>query len=187
MKSQQQTDILRMLDDLTQLMEGAWHLGPVTWGINRDDISMQIAKARASLPQELKQAATTVRDSERIIEAAKEDASLREEKANSDAKRILEEAKKEAERLVEQAKLQQEQLISESELLRLVRVQSDEIRNAAERDALQMRRGAEKYAYDVLAQLETVVGRAMTTIERGKADLHKTEPAAAKPLGNKPV
>ena len=37
---------------------------------------------------------------------------------------------------------------------------------AAEREA-----GAEQYAFDVLCQLESVVGKVMTTIDRGKAEM----------------
>jgi hypothetical protein len=55
--------------------------------------------------------------------------------------------------------------------LKLSKAQSDEVRASAERDALQMKRGAEKYAFDVLNQLEGVVGKVMTTIERGKGEM----------------
>jgi hypothetical protein len=180
-KTQQQADLLRMLDDFTSQLNSLHHIGRISWGIDPEEISMQIAKIRASLPQDLKTAAATVRESERIIAAAHEDAKLRQEKAASESTRIVEDAKKEAERLVEQAKLTQEQLLSESELLRLTKLQSDDLRTKAERDAIEMKRGAEKYAYDVLAQLENVVGRAMQTIERGKSDLAKTEAASNAP------
>ena len=70
----QQMDILRLLDELSQLIENSNHWGPVTWGLDRDEISMQIAKVRASLPQELKVAVSTVRESERILDSAKEGA-----------------------------------------------------------------------------------------------------------------
>jgi hypothetical protein len=43
-----------------------------------------------------------------------------------------------------------------------------------------MRRGAEKYAYDVLVQLESVVGKVVTTIDKGKQDLERApEPVPA--------
>jgi len=77
--------------------------------------------------------------------------------------------------MIEQARLQQERMVSESEILKLSKAQSEEIRNAADRDSVQMRRGAEKYALDVLNQLEGVVGKVITTIERGKQDLSRPE------------
>lgn len=178
-------DILRLLDDLNNLIVvNSKQFGPITWGLNRDEISMQIAKIRASLPQELKTAVNTVRESERILGTAKEDATMTLEAAQKEGERIITEAKKEADRLIEQARLQQEKMINESEILKLSKAQSEEIRNAADRDAVQMRRGAEKYAYDVLGQLEGVVGKVMTTIERGKQEMQP--PKEPTPMVEKP-
>jgi cell division septum initiation protein DivIVA len=141
---------------------------------------------RASLPQEIKHAVAKVKESERIVDSAKEDASATLETARREAERLVAEAKKEAERVLEQAKLQQERMTAESEVLKLAKSQGEEIRNAAERDSTVMRRGAEKYAYDVLLQLEGVVGKVVTTIEKGKQDLERVpEPAASMPLREK--
>lgn len=170
-------DILRLLDELSKLIENTPSFGPLTWGLNRDEISMQIAKIRASLPQELKVAVSTVRESERIIEGAKEDATMTLESARKEVERLQAEARAEGERMIEQARLQQERMVAESEILKLSKAQAEEIRSAADREAAQMRRGAEKYAFDVLGQLEGVVGKVMTTIERGKQEMHRPEPA----------
>jgi len=166
-----QMDILRLLDDLNQFIETTPQFGPITWKLDREEVSMQIAKIRASLPQELKAAVGTVREKEQILTSAQQDASLTVEKAQADSGRIQGEAQKEAARIIELAKLEQERMVSESEILKLSKAQSEEIRNAAEREALQMRRGAEKYAHDMLSQLEGVVGKLMTTIERGKSEV----------------
>lgn len=170
-------DILRLLEDLKNLIEEPKSLGPITWGLNKEEINMQIAKIRASLPQELKAAVSTVRESERIMDSAREDATMTLESARKEAERIVAEAKTDADRLLEQARLQQERMVAESEILKLSKAQSEEIRNAADRDSVQMRRGAEKYAYDVLTQLEGVVGKVMTTIERGKSEMGRQEAA----------
>lgn len=171
-------DILRILEDLNYLTveKPRKLLGlPLYAGLDQDEISMQIAKVRASLPNELKAAVATVRESERIVEGAKEDASMTLENARKEADRLMAEARIEAERIIEQAKLQQERMVAESEILKLSKAQSEEIRTTADREALQMRRGAEKYAYDVLCQLESVVGKVMTTIDRGKQEMNRTE------------
>lgn len=176
-------DILRMLEQLHELAceKPKGFLG-LKWGLNQEEIAMQIAKIRASLPQELKQAVAKVRESERIVDTAKEDANVVLENARKEAERLLSEAKKESDRIVEQARLQQERMIAESEILKLAKSQGEEIRNSAERDSTQMRRGAEKYAYDVLVQLEGVVGKVVTTIEKGKQDLDRApEPATLAP------
>jgi len=178
-------DILRLLDDLSQLIDRTPAVGPITWGLNRDEISMQIAKIRASLPQELKTAVNTVRESERIIDTAKEDATMTVDMAKKEAERVLIEARRDGERIIEQAKIQQERMVAESEILKLSKAQSEEIRNSADRDAINMRRGAEKYAYDVLSQLEGVVGKVMTSIEKGKQEVARTEAPVPAPTREK--
>jgi cell division septum initiation protein DivIVA len=167
-------DILRLLDNLTELIEKPKSVGPVTWGLNRDEIGMQIAKIRASLPNELKQAVQTVRESERIVDSAREDATMTLEAGKKEAERILTDARKEAEKIVEHARVQQERMIHESEILKLAKAQSEEIRNSADREAVQMRRGAETYAYDVLTQLEGVVTKVMNSVERGKNEIDRS-------------
>jgi cell division septum initiation protein DivIVA len=178
----EQVDILRLLDDLKTMSvdEPRGFLG-LTWGLDRDRITMHIAKIRASLPQELKQAAQTVRESERIVDSAREDATLTLENARKEAERILQEARREAEQIIEHAKSQQAVMVTESEILKLAKAQSEEVRASADRDALQMRRGAEAYARDVLHQLEGVVGRVMQAIDRGKSELDRAEATQSLP------
>lgn len=173
-------DILRLLDQLHELaVDSPKSVGPIVWGLNKDEISMQIAKVRASLPNDVKAAAATVRETDRIVETANQDATMTMENARKEAARIVSEARVEGERLLEQAKLQQQQMVSESEILKLSKAQSEEIRNSADREAVSMRRGAEKYALDVLTQLEGVVGKVATTIERGKREMERPEPVTA--------
>lgn len=154
---------------------------PVYWGLDQKEISMMITKIRATLPQELKVAAATNRETDKILQAAEEDAEQMLASAQKEAERILAEATAEAERIRQSAILEQTNMVQQSEILKLSKAQSEEVRNAAEREASQMRRGAEKYAYDTLVQLEGVISKAMSTIDRGKQDLSRTEPAGEKP------
>lgn len=167
-------DILRVLDQLQDLVERPKSYGPFTFGYNRDELTMQIAKVRASLPQELKQAAVTVRDSERMIVNAREDATVTLENARKEGQRLVEEAEREAERILEQAHIQQERLLTENEILKLAKAQSEEIRHQADRDSKQMQREADRYALDVLTRIERVIGNAAMAIEKGKKDLEST-------------
>lgn len=173
-------DILRMLEQLNVIaVERPRKIfGKLYWGVEEEEIAMQIAKIRASLPSELKQAEQRVRESERILVSAREDASQAIEVARREAEKALEEARAEAGRIVEEARLQQQRMIAESEILKLAKAQAEEIRNSADRDSAQMRRAAEKYAYDVLSQLEGVLGKAVTIVERGKQDLERPAPHA---------
>lgn len=176
-------DLLKMLENLHELVVDRPRkiLPKLVWGLDVDEASMQIAKIRASLPTELKQAVTVTRESERIVESAREDASLTIESARRESDRLVADARREAERLVEQARIQQQQMISESEILKLTKAQCEEIRNAAEREASQLKRGAEKYAYDVLNQLENVAAKVMSNIDRGKSELQRAEQNPAQP------
>lgn len=178
----EQVDILRLLDDLKTMTvdEPRGFLG-LTWGLDKDRVTMHIAKVRASLPQELKQAAQTVRESERIVDSAREDAHMTLEGARKEAERVLQEARREGEQIVEHARAQQLVMVTESEILKLAKAQSEEVRATADRDAIQMRRGAESYARDVLNQLEGVVGRVMSAIDRGKSELERVESAPTLP------
>ncbi len=146
-------------------------MGAFTWGLNKEEIAMQIAKIRASLPTELKQAASLTRESEKIISNAKEEATLTVERAKKEAEHILNETKKEAERMLLQARDNQKKLIDESEVLKHANELSEEIKNAAERESFQMRRGADNYAYDVLTQIESTVGKILNVVERSKTEL----------------
>jgi myosin heavy subunit len=174
-------DLLRLLEQLNDLaVEKPRTFAGLTIGLNKEEIAMQIAKIRATLPQELKQAVAKVRESERIVDSAKEDAAAVLEGSRKESERIVLEARKEAERILEQARLQQERMVAESEILKLAKSQGEEIRNSAEKESSQVRRGAEKYAYDVLLQLEGVVGKVATAIEKGKQDLDRApEPSLA--------
>ncbi len=170
-------DILRLLEDLkTAAVDRPGGILGLTWGLDKDEVTMLIAKIRASLPQELKQAAQTVRDSERIVDSAREDANLTLEGARKEAERVLAEARRESDKILEHGRAQQEVMVHESEILKLAKAQAEEVRSMADRDAHQMRRGAENYARDVLTQLEQVVGRVMQAIDRGKSEIDRVEP-----------
>jgi len=170
-------DILTVLDDLkTVVIDQPKRFMGLTWNLDPEEVEILIVKIRSMLPDEVKAAAATMREADRIRETSHQDAYTTVENAKREAERLVNEARHEGERIIEQARLQQERMIADSEVLKLAKAQSEEIRNAADRDSVQMRRGAEKYAIDVLTQLEGVVGKVATTIERGKQDLKAPDP-----------
>jgi len=59
------------------------------------------------------------------------------------------------------------------------------MRNQAEADATATRRGADDYAYQVLNHIEGVLSRAMSVIDRSKADLKPTSELAVVPAKEK--
>lgn len=172
-------DILRMLEDLEVVaIEKPRPFGPITFGYRPDEVQMQIAKIRASMPLEIKQAANLTRESERVVEQAREDAAKTLEGAQREAERIVADARNQAELVMNQARLEQERMLSESEILKIAKSQADEIRQNADREASAMRRGAEDYAYLVLGKLESGVGKIMETIDKSKGEI-RPEPELA--------
>jgi len=165
------TDVLAHLEELAEMLNRVKSFGPIAFGYHADELQMKVRQVRACMPKELKDAASLTRERQRMLQEAKTEADGLMEFAKREAQRLVDEAQSDAERISQQAKLQQEQLLSESEILRLAKSQSEEIRNSADRESAQMRRGAEQYAHDVLTNLESVVGRVLATIERGRAEI----------------
>ena len=59
-------------------------------------------------------------------------------------------------------------MVEKSEIHQMATAQANDILRRAETEASEIRKGADEYAKDVLSNLETVVGRAMCTIQRGR-------------------
>jgi len=176
-------DILRMLQQLEEIaVERPSHIGPLYWRVDVEEISMHIAKIRASLPQEVKQAASVTRESEHIINAAKEDADSVLGRARAEAEKIIEEANAKAKLLEEQGKLEQSRLVSENEVLKLAKAQAEEVMNEAQKQASPTRRGADDYAYQVLNHIEAVLNKTLRNVEAGKEEISGVPKVAAVPI-----
>lgn len=164
------TDVLNLIDGLRKQVEKGRGIGNCAF-LNRDNFVFQLEKIKASVPREMKDAANVTRESERIISAAEEEASEGLEKARRQAEEIVAAANEKANLILEQARLQQMEMISDSTVLRLANSQAEETRSCAEKESRELRRGADKYAHDVLSNLEDVVGRVLTTVEKGRREL----------------
>lgn len=198
-------DILKLLTELEDLVENTPH-GPMgmLFRFNEDKFHMTIMKIRANLPEEMKRAARVARDSERIVDEARDsaervvadarnaalleiergkgevqtlrveaqaEAARRREAADQEARRIQQEANALAERIHAEARAQAEQRVADSEIVRLAQVRAQDIQTRAEQEALELRQGAESYARDLLLNLETVLGKAVVQVQRGRETL----------------
>lgn len=172
--------MLEQLHDLA--VDQPRHFGPLYWRVNTEEVAMQIAKIRASLPQEVKQAANVTRESEQIVRSAREDADGLLKTARDEATGIVADAHKQAELILEQARIEQTRLLSENEVLKLAKLQAEELKTQSERSATETKRGADDYAYKVLSHLENVLAKANRAIESGKIELDSTR-KEAKPVG----
>lgn len=155
-------DILRLIDELESLVEGARHFLGKAIFVDIDRFFVLTNKIRASLPDEVKKASRITRDTEKVIDAARQEAAAQTETARAQAAKLIEDAKKQAAALVE-----------ESEIHKMATAQAKGIISSAEETAQKTREGADSYALEVLGALETVVADTMGTIQRGKEKLRK--------------
>ena len=173
MKKDFNIDVFRLLDNLNELVEKPRSLLGLTVGFRREDFQIQIDRIKGSLPKEVKEASQLLRETERVMDAADDEASRIIDHAKREAARTTEEASQEAQRVLEHGKLQQEQMVSDNEVLKLAKSQASEIRRTAESDASYLRREADRFAMDTLDNLEAVVSKVMSNVERGRAELEK--------------
>ncbi|MCU0315442.1 MAG: hypothetical protein MUC92_02490 [Fimbriimonadaceae bacterium] len=171
-------DVLRLLENLKTKVQKPRSFMGITFGFDKDDLTMDIEKIRASMPKDVKDAASLAREREIVLAEAHEESSSLLDVTKRECEKMLEEAQIEATRLVETARLQHEQLVSEAEVLKIAKATADEIKHSAEREAREMRRGADKYAHDVLTNLENVVGRVLGQVEKGRAALEPSSERA---------
>lgn len=167
-------DIFRLLDQLEELPEKAKHLWPnMLVGFDHEQFYYLVLKIRANLPEDLKKAQRVARDSERIVDEARDVAVQQLESGRVEAGKVMEESRDEANRLIEQARQQAASLIDKSEVVRMATAQAHEILRRAETEASEIRKGADDYARDVLTNLEGVMGKAIITVQRGRETLEK--------------
>ena len=173
LKKDYNIDVLRLLENLNSLSEKPRTFLGVTLGYNRQEFQIQIDRIKGSLPRDVKDASNLLRETERVMEAAEDEANRILDQARREAARVIEESNQESARVLEHARLTQQQMVSESEVLKLAKAQADELRRTAENDAASLKREADRFAYDTLDNLEAVVSKVMSTVERGRAELDR--------------
>jgi hypothetical protein len=169
---QESVDLFRLLDELEELPEKAKHLPlNILLGFNSEQFYYLVLKIRANLPEDLKKAHRVARDTERIVETARSSAAHQVETGRIEAEETIAKARAEANRVIENAHAQSAHMVEQSEIHRMAADQARDILQHAETEAGEIRRGADDYARDVLAKLEAVMGKAMTTVQRGRETL----------------
>ncbi len=164
-------DVLRLLDNLRKEISGSKNFAKIVFGLNKDDLCFQIDQIRASMPRELKDAASLTRETERMLTDAQEEARATLASAEMEAAQLIRDAEEKAANLVQQAQLEQNRMVSEDEVLRIAKAQAEELRRNAEKYAREMQRGADRYALNTLEELEAKIGRVLGEVERGKREL----------------
>ena len=133
--------------------------------VNEEAIGELIDRVRLQLPEEIVHARHTIQDSEKIIEAAEEEAARIIAQAEANAQEIRDEAVKHAELLV-----------SESEIVRAAEVRAREVIAAAEQRAAETALEADGYAREVMTSLEAQLSKVSATVQHGLEALPRRTP-----------
>lgn len=104
-----------------------------------------IDQMRISIPDEVRRAERIIREKERTIAQAHE----------------------EAERIIELARGEAAEITASHSIAQAAESRAESIRKQAERDAEYTRSGADEYAFDVLCRMEQELKKALTVIENG--------------------
>jgi vacuolar-type H+-ATPase subunit H len=139
-------DILYLIDRLEEIVKGSKHL-PFS-GVRLVDESRiwpLLDQMRISIPDQVRRAERIIREKDRTIAQAHE----------------------EAERIITLARSEAAQLTAEHIIAHAAEERAAAIHRQAERGAQTIRTGADDYAFDVLCKLEQELKRALTVIENG--------------------
>ena len=145
-------DVLVLIDKLDDLIHNAKPV-PLTdqVRVDKEEIYDILDQMRATIPEEIKQARWIVKERQEM----------------------LAEAKREAERVIKEAREKQDQLISQEEVTRQAERGAEDIIEDARGREREIRLGAEDYADEILATLETNLGKFMTAVQRGREQLQR--------------
>ncbi|HHW92253.1 MAG TPA: ATPase [Firmicutes bacterium] len=150
-------EIFELFDNLEELIAGGGRI-PLTGKVvvNEDELIEVVEQIRNSLPDELRQARWVLKERQRIIA----------------------DAENEAREIVQQGKEYTAKLIDENEITRKAQQQAQEIIEKAQEEAREIRLGSHAYAERVLAKLEDLLNNLTESVQRGRAELKKDEERA---------
>jgi len=140
-------DVFETVDRIEELLEKSKRI-PFSSNIivNESEIYDLLDELRNVLPEELKQSRWIVKERENMIE----------------------EAKRYSEKVIKDSKEKAELLVSETEILKNASRKAEDLMSAVEARARTIRLEAEDYADEKLANLEAVLHKLLTAIEKGR-------------------
>lgn len=129
--------------------------------VNKEEMEELLAELRARLPEEIKQYQKIISNQDNILSQAKDE-----------AERTVNEAKSKADDMIAKATDQTNLMVSEHEITRKAYEQANQILNDAQNQAQQIvdnavtdannvRQSSIKYADDMLASLQTIIGNTL--------------------------
>jgi vacuolar-type H+-ATPase subunit H len=140
-------DVFEIVDHIEELLDKSKRI-PFSSNVivNENEIYDLIDELRNVLPEELKQSRWIVKERENMIE----------------------EAKRYSEKIIKDSHEKAETLVSETEVLKNANRKAEELMSAVEARARTIRLEAEDYADEKLANLEAVLHKLITAIEKGR-------------------
>jgi len=153
-------DIMRLVDDLEELVNGASRI-PFTASVivNEDDLYEIIDQMRASIPVEIKEARRTEAERQRILSRAKE----------------------EADRLVNMAKEKIMAAVDDHEIIEAAKNHAKATITQAEEEAWHLKVDSHNYVTDNLSELEETLLKLLTTVRNGLRHLQQNPPSSPPP------
>lgn len=161
------SDIYHLIDRLERLINESWRMPLSTYlVINEDDFLDVIDQMRTAIPQKIKDGEKIMRERERVVAQAEE----------------------EAERIVQIAHDDAAKMVEEHELIRSAEARAEMIVERAHREVANLRLEADEYVRSVLVsldeQLVSVDGQIttlLTTVRNGLTTLSQVHEAAPEP------
>lgn len=143
-------DLHNTLDELEALLDDAPHV-PLTGRalVDLDRVFALIDKLRKEIPEGVQQAQRVIRDRDRILAQARE----------------------EAEAIVKESQGYAEKLTRESVITQRAEEEANRILDEARREGREVRLGAREYAAEILEKLEANLQKAMTVVRHGIEEL----------------
>ncbi len=139
-------DILYLVDRLEEIVKESRQVPFSNLRVvDENRIWPVIDQMRISIPDEVRRAERIIREKERTLAQAKE----------------------EAERIIDLARSEAAEITAEHAIAQAAEARAESIRKQAEREAEHTRAGADDYAFDVLCKLEQELKRSLTVIENG--------------------
>lgn len=84
---------------------------------------------------------------------------------------LLKEAQRRAEAIMQDARDAASRMIAENEVMSAAQAEAEKVRAELAREMQAQQAGADRYADEVLAELETKIARALSTIQNGRSQL----------------
>lgn len=139
-------DIQHLVDRLEELINGGQHLPVVNQTLIKEDRALElIDQMRISIPEEVEKARRVLRERDRIIAQANEEAA----------------------RIRELAREKSETLIQKDSITQAAQARAGAIVEQSRREADQIRQDADTYVMDVLSDLEDALMRTLTVVRNG--------------------